>query len=60
MAIDLRSDETKFWDSQIAKAVAHERERCAKIAEAIDSGRGNESEIASAIRRRSIVDAPSP
>lgn len=35
---------------QIAKAVADERERCAKIAEAIDSGRGNEKQIAQAIR----------
>jgi hypothetical protein len=35
---------------QIAEAIAAERERCAKIAEAIDSGRGNEKEIAKAIR----------
>ena len=35
----------------IVSAVAKERERCACIAEAIDSGRGNESEIARAIRR---------
>jgi hypothetical protein len=34
-------------------AVFGERERCAKIAEAIDSGRGNEKEIAAAIRRGS-------
>jgi hypothetical protein len=35
---------------QIAKAIAKERERCASIALAIDSGRGNEKEIARAIR----------
>lgn len=34
----------------IDEAVAVERERCAQIAEAIDSGRGNEKEIARAIR----------
>ena len=34
----------------IALAIATERERCAKIAEAIDSNRGNEKEIAKAIR----------
>lgn len=33
MAEDLRSDETKFWHDQIAKAVAAERESCAKIAD---------------------------
>lgn len=33
MAEDLRSDETKFWHGQIAKAVAAERERCAQIAD---------------------------
>lgn len=39
--------------SEIAGIVAEERERCAKIAEAIDSGRGNEKEIARAIRAAS-------
>ena len=34
----------------IALALATERERCTNIAEAIDSGRGNEKEIAKAIR----------
>lgn len=34
----------------IVNAVAKERERCASIALAIDSGRGNEKEIAKAIR----------
>lgn len=34
----------------IVNAVAKERDRCANIAEAIDSGRGNEKEIAKAIR----------
>lgn len=48
---DLRSDETKYLDAQITLAVARERERCAKIAEAIDSGRGNEKIIAAEIRR---------
>lgn len=46
---DLRSDDTKFWHSQIVKAVEHERKRCHAIALAIDSGRGNEKEIARAI-----------
>jgi hypothetical protein len=32
------------------EAVKNERERCAKIAEAIDSGRGNEKLIAESIR----------
>lgn len=49
-AADLRSDETKYNDERVHKAVAAERERCAKIAEAIDSGRGNEKQIAKAIR----------
>lgn len=35
---------------KIIAAVALERERCAQIAEAIDSGRGNEKQIARAIR----------
>lgn len=35
----------------VAQAIAAERERCAQIALAIDSGRGNEKEIAAAIRR---------
>lgn len=30
---DLRSDETKAQDARVARAVAAERERCAKIAE---------------------------
>lgn len=47
---DLRSDETKFWHAEIARAVSRERERCAKIAEAIDSGRGNEKQIVHEIR----------
>jgi hypothetical protein len=34
----------------IVNAIAKERERCANIAESIDSGRGNEKEIARAIR----------
>lgn len=34
----------------IAEAIAAERDRCANIALAIDSGRGNEKEIARAIR----------
>jgi hypothetical protein len=31
---------------RIRVAIANERERCARIAEAIDSGRGNEKQIA--------------
>lgn len=34
----------------VRHAVEEERERCAQIALAIDSGRGNEKEIAHAIR----------
>lgn len=36
--------------NMVANAIAGERERCASIALAIDSGRGNEKEIAAAIR----------
>jgi hypothetical protein len=36
----------------LTEAVAQEREACAQIAEAIDSNRGNEKQIASAIRAR--------
>lgn len=36
-------------------AAAREREECAKIAEAIDSGRGNEKEIAIGIRARNYL-----
>jgi hypothetical protein len=32
-AADLRSNETKYIDAEIARAVAAERERCAKIAD---------------------------
>lgn len=35
----------------LALAIEAERERCAQIALAIDSNRGNEKEIAAAIRR---------
>lgn len=35
----------------IAQALREERDRCAEIALAIDSGRGNEKEIAHAIRK---------
>lgn len=37
-------------EHRIAEAVAVERERCVQIALAIDSKRGNEKEIARAIR----------
>lgn len=30
---DLRSDETKYFHAEIAKAVSSERERCAEIAD---------------------------
>lgn len=56
MSKDLRSDETKFWHGQIASAVAAEREACASIALAIDSGRGNEKQIARVIRARAPTD----
>lgn len=45
-------DKARAWDA-IMKARADEREACAEIALAIDSGRGNEREIAKAIRARS-------
>jgi hypothetical protein len=32
-AEDLRSDETKYFDAEIARGVARERERCAKLVE---------------------------
>jgi hypothetical protein len=57
---DLRSDETKFWHGQIDAAVAYERERCAEIALAIDSGRGNEKEISRAIRARAAKAETQP
>lgn len=38
-APDLRSDETKAQDERVKRAVAAERERCAKIALAHDSRR---------------------
>ena len=52
-------------DNAIRAAVAAEREACAEIALAIDSGRGNEKEIAAAIRARGnqkpqINDPPQP
>lgn len=34
-APDLRSDETKHRDALIERAIASERERCAKIAESV-------------------------
>lgn len=40
------------FDNLLHRVVEVERERCAKIAEAIDSKRGNEAEIARAIRDR--------
>lgn len=40
-------------EAAMRAAVEHEREQCAEIALAIDSGRGNEKEIARAIRARS-------
>ncbi len=39
--------------ASFANAIGEEREACADIALAIDSGRGNEKEIACAIRARS-------
>lgn len=52
---DLRSDETKYLDAEIARAVAAERERCAQLAErkATHYGEGYEllcREIAEEIR----------
>ncbi len=41
-----------FTAVSVAEALRAEREACAKIALAIDSGRGNEKEIATAIRAR--------
>lgn len=45
-------DKAAAWDAVIA-AHCDEREKCANIALAIDSGRGNERAIAEAIRDRS-------
>ena len=36
----------------LTEAIQAEREACAQVAEAIDSGRGNEAEIAIGIRAR--------
>lgn len=44
------SRSTQSTIDQVAHAIAKERERCALIAEAIDSNRGNEKRIAAAIR----------
>ncbi len=52
--------EKRYTDEELTAAItnaraaarADEREECAKIALAIDSGRGNEKEIARAIRAR--------
>jgi len=53
-------DKAYAWDAVI-RAREDERRRCAEIAEAIDSGRGNEKQIAAAIRalgsRRSPQEA---
>lgn len=43
---------------RIAEVLAEERKECADIALAIDSGRGNEKEIANAILRRNEVQPP--
>lgn len=43
---------TEYVAVQIAEAIEAEREACAEIALSIDSGRGNEKEIAAAIRAR--------
>lgn len=45
------SDPDGLLIGAIAGALYGEREACARIALAIDSGRGNEKEIAAAIRR---------
>ena len=43
---------SEFLAVQVSLAIEAEREACAEIAEAIDSNRGNEAEIARAIRDR--------
>ncbi len=48
----LAEDERMFTDDRMTIAVLAEREACHDIALAIDSGRGNEKEIARAIRAR--------
>ena len=42
----------QFVEAVVMEAVADEREACHDIAIAIDSGRGNEKEIAAAIHSR--------
>ena len=44
--------QTEYVLNMLRLAVADEREACAEIALAIDSNRGNEKEIARAIRAR--------
>lgn len=51
----LRRDMALNTQSAVRSAVMVEREECAQIADAIDSNRGNEKEIAAAIRARGKV-----
>ncbi len=46
--------DVEHTEKMMREARLAERERCARIAEAIDSGRGNEKEIARAIRNQHI------
>lgn len=50
-------DKAYAWDAVI-RAREDERRRCADIAEAIDSGRGNEKQIAATIRALPTPQSP--
>lgn len=56
-APDLRSDETKMEDARVQRNIAHERERCALIAERfqpdLDDPRSNQEQLAALIRGHS-------
>lgn len=49
---DLRSDETKYHDAEIARAVARERERIAAMVERLDNTMMNQVKLAAHIRER--------
>jgi hypothetical protein len=59
-ALRLHNEKMDYFDRVVAAEYDRdaERERCASIAEAIDSGRGNEKMIAAAIRTPTVKPAP--
>lgn len=55
MQPDLRSDETKYLDSQIEQAVKRERESCARIAESFTQDASGEGEVWVARRIADVI-----